>query len=149
MRIDADVIVDRMRIQDVIIRYGDALDDGDVDGVLRCFHTDATVSYRDGEIVVRGRDELRDLLKSGRGGLLPATHPDVASTHCMTNIRVLIDGSCARSSTTAHVTMVGTGQRSGVTLQNGVRYIDEFVRVGSEWLISRRQHRTVWSIESK
>lgn len=138
-----------MRIQDVIIRYGDSLDAGDVDGVLRCFRSDATVSYRDGEIVVRGHDQLRELLESGRGGRLSAIDPDVASTHCMTNIRVVLDGSSAQCSTTAHVTMVGTGPRNGVTLQNGVRYTDELVRNGEEWLISRRSHRTVWSIESE
>jgi len=76
---------DRAAITDVIVRYAESLDAGDIEGVVSCFVEDALLSYRDGEIVLHGREQLRALLTRGGSDIrLSPMSPTAATTHCMT-----------------------------------------------------------------
>ncbi|MET0894718.1 MAG: nuclear transport factor 2 family protein [Acidimicrobiia bacterium] len=144
-----DVLRDRLAIEDVLIRYAETLDAGDIDGFLSCFTPDATITYYDGDIVIEGHQQFRDLLTRNRSdGRVSPTDPNTGSTHCMTNIAAQVDGDTARATTTAMITMVGRGAQAGQTIQHGARYSDDLVRVGGEWKIASRRHRQVWKLET-
>lgn len=123
-------VVDRVAILDVMARYCDLLDSYDIDGVAATFTLDARTDYgpgRGGEVV--GRDAIRNRIAAGQAAFRRTHHQLGHST-------IAVNGDTA-SGVTAALTWHErtTGERELLAL----RYIDEFARVGEDWLIALRR----------
>lgn len=121
------------QIRDLLSRYAQALDDGDVLAVLACFVPDARTTYNGGEIRVNGHAELKPFFERALGA---------PSTHLLSNTIVEFSGDVAltRSSAVAFVT-----RDEGRVLVRGLTYETRCVRDdGGAWKISDLTHRLTW-----
>lgn len=117
-----------------IARYAKALDDRDFPTLAACFAPDAQATYS-GVVLPPGRDAIVAHLQGLRN--LPA------STHIMNQPVIDLRGD------RAHVETAGLAfLATGTTVRTrGLRYTDEFVLAGGEWLIAERVHRCDWMYE--
>jgi hypothetical protein len=123
---------DRLDVMDLVARYAECVDAGDVEGYAALFTPDAIVEYSGGSVT--GRDEIRDwvgrLAKEGRIGAesgvkhvlgLPVIHGD--GERCTARTYVIIPRIMPTGVISTR--FVGT-------------YKDEVVKQGGRWLIEKR-----------
>jgi uncharacterized protein (TIGR02246 family) len=128
----AGSIEDRLAINDLFVRYTNALDRGDVETVVDCFTGEATLeSPVIG--VIAGTQAIRafaERFAAQRAG-------GVQFRHMVTNIAAEIDpaGNTARAS--AYLLVLITQDGKSRTLPPG-RYECELVKEGGAWRFSRR-----------
>jgi uncharacterized protein (TIGR02246 family) len=120
---------DRAAIHDLFSRYCCALDNGEIETVVRCFTEDAVL--KSPVIDIQGRDETRAF--AGRFAAQRAVGTQFR--HMVTNIAVTIDGDHAIA--TAYLLVLISKDGSHRTLPPG-RYECELVKDGGDWLFSRR-----------
>ena len=128
-------IEDRLEIEDVIIRYANAVDFQDDELLESCFTDDATASFA-GVPAGPGGAAIVAFLVSLRGVAV------IGSTHRFGNVVVDFDGDEADVQSRAVVYGV-----RGDPLQlrmRGITYNDHFVRTPKGWRISRRVHSPSW-----
>jgi len=128
-------IEDRLEIEDVIIRYANAVDFQDDDLLETCFTDDATASFA-GVPAGPGGAAIVAFLVSLRGA------PVIGSTHRFGNVVVTLNGDEADVQSRAVVYGV-----RGEPLQlrmRGITYHDHFVRTAAGWRIARRVHSPSW-----
>jgi ketosteroid isomerase-like protein len=136
-------VLDRLEITDVIFRYGQAVDDRDLEGVVSCFSTDIRACYNSGAFVMEGIETVRrffaqQFTEAGIGQNNP-------TTHAMTNVIVQVAGERAHVETTALITLT---KPEGIIVTRGVHYSDDCVKIQGRWVIQRRVHRPDWQMET-
>jgi hypothetical protein len=132
------LLLERLEIQDLMYRYGMAVDRRDEKLYRQVFTEDARIDYTDSG----GIDADLDTVVSW---LMDALAPFAGLQHNMTNHFVDIDGDTARACTyfVAHHSLPdGAGAEAVLTL--GGFYQDRLVRTGAGWRIAERVELGVW-----
>ncbi len=122
-------------IQQVLVRYANAIDELDFDALSMVFTPDARASYGGGpwlegvEAIVAYISPLQNL---------------AASFHFMGNMQIDVDGDRARSTTRSLTHLIAA---DGVLHARALRYRDQLVRTPVGWRISERVHTAQWMWE--
>ena len=120
----------------MISRYFYALDARDRSVLETVFADDVEVQYHTGtagQFVQNGAANIVNYLIDNMGNYKVRTHVGA-------NTQVWLDGDAATTVTHAVATLL-KGERLVV---RGLRYSDEFARIGKEWRIRRRKHMPLW-----
>jgi hypothetical protein len=135
-------LLNRIAIKDVLMRYFNAADHGDKDGVRSCFTDDVWAQY-EGREAVRGIDALLnqitlfDNLDSGACKI---------STHFAGNL--VFKGLSSDSAETENNAFAFLVNASGATVAvRSLRYLDRLRREQGQWKICARIHTLDWSGE--
>ncbi len=119
---------DVTEIEQVLIRYGNAVDDLEFDRLADVFTTDARASYGGGPWLT-GLDEIVAHI----GGLANFA----ASLHLFGNMEIDVDGDQARATSRALTHLV---ERAGTVHVRILRYRDKLRRTPAGWRIAERVH---------
>lgn len=126
-------LADRAEIQDLVVKYFIAADDGDVEGLGALFAPDGKFELGGGAEPVVGRDNVMDFVRAFRAPMGPTVHtPDYT-------LILSVDGDRATAVSGAHLELA----RGGTTLWGAVRYEDELVRIDGAWLFASRAMKTI------
>jgi ketosteroid isomerase-like protein len=126
---------DLAQIQQVLVRYANAIDEHDFGGLTTVFTPDARVSYSGGPWLV-GIDAVVEHISGLR------TY--AATFHFMGNMQIDVDGDHARSVTRSMTHLIAP---DGVLHARALRYRDQLVRTATGWRISERVHTAEWMWE--
>jgi SnoaL-like domain len=127
----AEEMSDRLELQDLLIRYSEAIDRREFDELDAIFVPDAYIDYRD----TGGIDGRYPQIKEWLAETLPTYFERNAHMLGLPAIRLAGDTATAR--TFCFNPMVLKGDKPKV-MQVGLWYEDEFVRTAEGWRISRR-----------
>jgi 3-phenylpropionate/cinnamic acid dioxygenase small subunit len=133
----AQVLLDRLHVRDVLLRYARAVDDRDLDGVAACFLPDAAY---EGAL---GRGTVTTALRS----LGDAMARYDVTMHLMGAYVVTVEGDRAESRTHCVAHHVLRPASAGRHLTVGVTYHDSMVRRPDGWRIAARRVDTRWRRE--
>jgi len=129
--LSAEEMSDRLELQDLLIRYSDAIDRREFDELDAIFVPDAYIDYRD----TGGIDGQYPQIKEWLAETLPAYFE--RNAHMLGLPAIKLAGDTATARTFCFNPMVLKGEKPKV-MQVGVWYDDEFVRTADGWRISRR-----------
>jgi 3-phenylpropionate/cinnamic acid dioxygenase small subunit len=132
-------VVDRLAINDVIVRYAWAIDTKDWAALDTVFLPDAWLDYSSNPGGAAGHyAEIRAWLEKSLA-------PFPVTQHLVTNIDVTVDGDHATSRTMVYNPM-GAATREGPLhyFFLGGRYDDELVRTPDGWRIAKRVESLLW-----
>lgn len=123
---------DRVEIEQLIVRYSNAIDQRNWDGLDEVFTPDAYIDYR----ALGGIDGRYPEVKAWLGPAL-ANFPHYC--HMVGNIEITLDGDTARSRTLC-INPMDTPLPSGGSqvMFLGLWYKDKFVRTAKGWRMSER-----------
>lgn len=144
-RSDLQFVLDRLAIQDVLVRYFRAIDRGDRSEVRSCFTADVRAAYS-GRAPALGIDALL-------GSLEPFFHSlergeTKISTHFMGNLHLeRIEGDDAETETNAIAFHVRPGTSGDRVAVRSLRYLDRLRRTAGGWRICERSHTLDWASE--
>lgn len=130
-----DVTDDISLIQQVLVRYANAIDELDFGALTTVFTPDARVSYGGGPWLV-GVDAVVEHISGLRNF--------AATFHFMGNMQIDVDGDHARSTTRSMTHLIAP---DGVLHARALRYRDQLVRTPDGWRISEREHSAQWMWE--
>ena len=120
----------RVAIDQLIARYGFAVDNRDVDALADCFTPDATVQSLDGVMNSQGRTAIIDMYRGRFAALGPTFH--------VTHDRIVeFDAADALSATglvAAHAEVV----RNNATMLAAIRYQDRYRHDSGQWRVAER-----------
>jgi len=137
-------LVDRMAIQDVLVRYYHGADTGDRAVVRSCFTQDVRAHY-DGRPPVSGVDALIDQIAIFRN---LETGACTICTHFLGNLRfVHLDANTAETESHVFACLVVPEDQSSVVNLRSLRYLDRWRLENGEWKISVREHTLDWSCQ--
>ena len=130
---------DRAEINDVIVRYGWAIDTKDWALLDTCFTADAHVDYSSNPGGKVGP------YKEVRGWLEKVMKAFPVTQHLMSNVDIALDGDRATVRTMV-TNPQGAATREGPLhfFFVGARYDDQFVRTADGWKIANRVETTLW-----
>jgi ketosteroid isomerase-like protein len=132
---------DRAAINDLIIRYAEAVDNRDNDALASCFTDDAEASFAGVPVPGRGGAAVVAFLGSlGDGG--PPAVGRLKSSHLFTNVAISVQGDEAEARCSASVYSVRDD--AGQIRVRGVSYRDRMRRTPDGWRISKRAHSVAW-----
>jgi 3-phenylpropionate/cinnamic acid dioxygenase small subunit len=132
-------IVDRLAIQDLLVRYCKAIDTKDWDLLDTVFVPDAQVDYTSSGGVAGAYPEVRAWLAQ----VLP-NFP--VSQHSVSNFEIAVDGDRATSRVYFYNPMGRPQPDGGVKLFFiGGYYVDELVRTAAGWRIAHRVEQQAWA----
>lgn len=143
-KVDAQSLIDRAVIHDVLACYFQGIDRGSPEQVRSCFTDDVRCWY-DGKPSTEGIAACMDnfwAFKYQKSGDWKIT------THFMGNLTFnAMDRDSAETETNAIAFLVlKTGEpKAEVTAMRSLRYLDRWRRVGADWKICERQHTLDWS----
>lgn len=130
-------LLDRDSIERLLIRYCNANDADDWDGM-------ASVYVEDGRSERAKRfSGIREIATT----MMPIDHID-REQHILSNVEITIDGDTASAFSAARVYVVGTRGPTDIMLTRGITYTDRLVRTHEGWKIEDRKHHLVWMTES-
>jgi 3-phenylpropionate/cinnamic acid dioxygenase small subunit len=132
-------LADRAEIQDVLVRYGWAIDTKDWELLDTCFTDDAEVDYSSNPGGKKGPyKQIRSWLEKMISAF-PVTQ------HLMSNMEVQLSGDTATARTMV-TNPQGAATREGPLhfFYVGGRYDDQFVRTADGWRIKLRVETTLW-----
>ncbi len=125
-------LADRIALEDLVIRYANAIDRGDFDGLDDVFLADAYIDYR----AMGGIDGPYPKVKAWLPQALGAFP---GYMHLVGNFDFRIDGDTASGRVACFNPMVVPNPEGGSdTMFLGLWYIDEYRRTADGWRISRR-----------
>jgi 3-phenylpropionate/cinnamic acid dioxygenase small subunit len=137
----AQVLEDRVAINDLIIRYAEAVDNHDDGALASCFTDDATATFAGVPVPGRGGAAIVAFLSSLPGGSA-GTAPPMKTSHLFTNVVINLDGDQAEARSRAAVYSVrGTPEQVRV---RGISYQDLVRRTPDGWRIAKRMHSVAW-----
>jgi hypothetical protein len=134
-------VIDRMQLRDLMNRYGKAVDSRDNELLRTVMTPDIDFNYNNGARTFVGYEGYVNMLKS----LLAYR----ATMHFMGNQTVEFHGADAASMETyanAHHVRVGPDGKETKMMQ-GLRYLDEVIRVDGHWRVRKRTMVVVWQQE--
>lgn len=126
--------IDRLDVQEVLMRYTYAIDTGDYDAVRSCFLPSAKIDYETLPAFPRGLEDFVDMLRHVREQL-------ASTQHMVANVCVTVDGDhahCTSYVQASHVTY------DGKLFVGAGRYDDDFERTPDGWKIAARAHCRQW-----
>lgn len=129
--LSAEEISDRLELQDLLIRYSEAIDRREFDELGEIFTPDAYIDYRD----TGGVDGQYPQVKPWLAETLPAYFE--RNAHMLGLPAIKLAGNTATARTFCFNPMILKGDKPTV-MQVGVWYDDEFVRTADGWRIARR-----------
>jgi hypothetical protein len=129
--LSAEEMSDRLELQDLLIRYSEAIDRREFDELDAIFVPDAYIDYRD----TGGIDGRYPQIKEWLAETLPTYFE--RNAHMLGLPAIKLAGDTATARTFCLNPMVLKGDKPKV-MQVGVWYDDEFVRTAAGWRISRR-----------
>jgi hypothetical protein len=132
------MLLDRQEIQDLMYRYGMAVDRRDEALYRSVFTPDARIDYSDS-------GGIADTLDAVTAWLIEALAPFAGLQHNMTNHFVELDGDAARACTyfvAYHTVAVDADHETLLTV--GGFYQDHLVRTADGWRIAERVELGVW-----
>jgi len=129
--LSAEEMSDRLELQDLLIRYSEAIDRRAFDELDAIFVPDAYIDYRD----TGGIDGQYPQIKEWLAETLPTYFE--RNAHMLGLPAIKLAGDTATARTFCFNPMVLKGEKPKV-MQVGVWYDDEFVRTADGWRISRR-----------
>jgi 3-phenylpropionate/cinnamic acid dioxygenase small subunit len=129
--LSAEEMSDRLELQDLLIRYSEAIDRREFDELDAIFVPDAYIDYRD----TGGIDGQYPQIKEWLAETLPTYFE--RNAHMLGLPAIKLAGDTATARTFCFNPMVLKGEKPK-TMQVGVWYDDEFVRTAAGWRISRR-----------
>ena len=139
---DADLqyLLDRAAIHDVLMRYFNAADCGDVQGVRACFTHDVWAQY-EGRPPVQGLDALIDQIALFRNLQSGACR---ISTHFAGNLVYRrLEDDFAETENNAFAFLVDAAGTK--VAARSLRYLDRLRREDGQWKICQRIHTLDWS----
>lgn len=131
-------ISDRLEIEQLLYRYGRAVDARELERLRSVFTADARIAYN----VVRGVDLRFPEMLEWLGRSLRIFK---VTQHAMSNPMIELEGDTARATTylsAAHVQQRLDGEETYV-LQHAI-YFDALVRTDAGWRISSRRLDNIW-----
>jgi ketosteroid isomerase-like protein len=125
-------------IRNLMFRYCEMIDAGDVDGLAELF-ADAVIVAQDGAPIARGRDEVRGMY---RGGNREArTSGGRRTQHFTANVFVEVDEGAGTAVARSYwVLLVSTSPDEPIRPILAGRYHDRFARVDGEWRFAERAY---------
>jgi hypothetical protein len=129
--LSAEAMSDRLELQDLLIRYSEAIDRREFNELDAIFVPDAYIDYRD----TGGIDGQYPQIKEWLAETLPTYFE--RNAHMLGLPAIKLTGDTATARTFCFNPMVLKGEKPKV-MQVGVWYDDEFVRTADGWRISRR-----------
>jgi hypothetical protein len=128
-------MLDRLEIEEVLLRYCRACDRVDEKLLRAVFHPDATDEYV-GLFSGNIQEGVPTMMKMRRRFLL--------TTHTLSNISIEVEGSTARSE--SYVQALHRFERDGAEYEwvAGGRYLDRHEKRGGVWKIAHRQTLIDW-----
>jgi 3-phenylpropionate/cinnamic acid dioxygenase small subunit len=137
----AQVLEDRVAINDLIIRYAEAVDNHDGGALASCFTDDAGATFAGIPVPGRGGAAIVAFLASLPGGAAGTAEP-MKTSHLFTNVVINLDGDQAEARSRAAVYSVrGT---PGQVRVRGISYQDRMRRTPDGWRIANRVHSVAW-----
>lgn len=127
----AEEMSDRLELQDLLIRYSEAIDRREFDELDAIFTPDAYIDYRD----TGGIDGRYPEVKKWLAEVLPSFFE--RNAHMLGLPAIKLAGDTATARTFCFNPMILRGDTPKV-MQVGVWYDDEFVRTADGWRLSRR-----------
>jgi len=128
-------LLDERAVRAVMLRYARGVDNRDWEQVRGCFAADAFIA---GTGHAGVRDEYLE-------GLFAGVARFGVTMHTIGNQDVEVDGDVARTETDLIARHFRDAEGRDEELVLGVRYHDQLRRAGSEWVITRRDVRRLWS----
>ena len=135
---DADELIQRAVISDLLDDYADGIDRRDFEQVAGLFAPDARLDYSSSGAPVGTRDEVIAWLQTSLGAV-------ALTQHLLTNRRIRIDGDAATATTELFNPLLFDADGSTQLLLLGGRYEDRLQRTGEGWQIIDRVHTTTWT----
>jgi 3-phenylpropionate/cinnamic acid dioxygenase small subunit len=137
----AQVLEDRVAINDLIIRYAEAVDNHDDAALASCFTDDAEATFAGVAVPGRGGAAIVAFLGSLPGGSAGTGAP-MKTSHLFTNVVINIDGDEAEARSRAAVYSV-RGNPEQVRVRS-ISYQDRMRRTPDGWRIANRVHSAAW-----
>jgi len=133
MASDVGELQDRALIQDLMTRYGRALDERDWVALADCFVADVDANLGFGAESLQGREALV-------GACRAALSNYDTTQHLLSPVEVDIDGNSARVRCNVHATHI----RQGSVFTVGGFYEDDLARTSEGWRIGRHGLVVTW-----
>jgi hypothetical protein len=121
---------DRARIEELAVRYGFYVDDGDFDGISSLFSPDASLRTKAGVVKGSNRDEIVAYFRDHLPDLTPSNH--FVHGHVITFNES--DPDRAEGIVSSHAEMV----RNGIPMVTAMRYYDTYCRVEGAFAFQER-----------
>lgn len=130
---------DLVQLRRLVDRYGMAVDQRDVAGLVSLFADG-------GELLVRwrGSNETVEFTGARLGALMAVVAPYEVTLHTVTNHVADVDGDVATGRTYCTAHHLRTDQRGPSTMTLHVAYDDEYVRTYDGWRFSTRRCELLW-----
>ncbi len=126
-----EYLLDRLAIQDTLVRFSTAVDSKQLDLLDRVFTPDATLDYAP----IWGPGNFDEFMQWAKSTL----DKFAACQHLLSNFVVEIDGDTASTRTELHNPIfVGEGESRQLINAHG-HYLDQLVRTADGWRISHRK----------
>jgi 3-phenylpropionate/cinnamic acid dioxygenase small subunit len=123
---------DRLAVMNLIARYAQCLDAGDIDGYVANFTPEARIEWANGS--AKGRDEIRAWVSGLMRGGIGATPARVRHVAGMPEI----DGDSERCSARTYVIILSTRDDGTVVVSSLGSYADTIVKTEAGWLFEKR-----------
>jgi 3-phenylpropionate/cinnamic acid dioxygenase small subunit len=125
---------DRLDVMELIARYAQCIDGGDLDGYVDNFLPDGVIEWQNG--VANGRKAIRrwvgGLMATGRIGGEPAF------TRHFVNLPYVFDGDGRRCSARSYVIIFRLNTNGGVVVPSVGSYSDTCVKTDAGWRFQKR-----------
>lgn len=136
-------LADRMALKNLVDTFSNLADTKEIDAQVLLFTENAEVTSYHGEemsSVIKGREDLATQFKAFLDNFVTVYHINGQQT-------VDINGDKATGTAYCMVVLVSEEDGRRVTLTQGVRYDDEYVRQDGKWLIDKRTSHFEWSTQ--
>jgi 3-phenylpropionate/cinnamic acid dioxygenase small subunit len=136
-----EFLQDKLAIEQVYIRYCEAIDNKQFDALSEVFVADTYHDYTQAlgpGVVVTSLDQLLGSMRAhlGDGSNCGATQ------HNVNNFRIGVDGDTARAKVNYYAVHRGIGKYAGALYSMWGLYDDELVRTAAGWRVARRKYTT-------
>ncbi|MCH2188057.1 nuclear transport factor 2 family protein [Myxococcota bacterium] len=137
MSLSLEEVGDRIEIQDLLVRYTEAIDTKDWDLLDQCFLPDADLDYTTSGGIAGAYPEVRAWLAKALA-MFPKT------IHAISNSTIKLSGDRATGRTLVNNPMVlPKGEGGAFVFTVFAYYIDDFVRTAEGWRIAKRFEQQV------
>lgn len=127
---------DSRQIENLIYRYAELIDDGDLEGVAELFR-DAEIKSRVHDVTRTGFDEVLQMYQ-----LSCRLHEETGTPltkHLTTNVIIELNWNGTQASARSYYTVIQATTELPLQVIISGRYKDEFLKVGNEWRFSSRE----------
>lgn len=136
MTLEASIqtLIDRQALKDLVDTFSNLADEKRVDDQMALFTEDAQVlTYLDGQLFADAQ---------GRAHICKVFSDYLANFHTVYHLNgqhtVTLHGDTASAINYCHVVLVGHQNGKNMMHTHGVRYLDDYVKQGSQWFIRKR-----------